>query len=220
MKNARILPKEDINVGNNERLFSVIAGSSLMINALKEEINIPKAAVAGYLLFRGITGFCPAYKAVSENTAEMKGKNINIKTTVIVNKPRNEVYSFWRKLNNLPLFMEHLEDVTILNNKASEWKARIPGGIGTVDWKSEIVKDEQNERIGWRSLPNSDIENAGNVHFRDAAGSGTEVHAVISYRIPGGTAGKSLGKLFNPKFEKIVREDIQNLKTYMESGRV
>jgi hypothetical protein len=70
MKNTPIIPKEDINVGNNERLFSVAARSSLMIN---KGINIPKAAVAGYLLFRGITGFCPGYKALSENTAEMKG---------------------------------------------------------------------------------------------------------------------------------------------------
>lgn len=217
MKIAPILTKEDINVGKNERLFSIMAGSALMINTLKEGIKISKAAVAGYLLFRGITGFCPAYKAVSENTAEMKGKNINIKSTVTVNKPRNEVYNFWRKLDNLPLFMKHLENVTILNEKISEWKATLPGGLGTIGWKSEIVKDEQNERIGWRSLPNSNIENAGNVHFKDAEGSGTEVHAVISYRVHGGTAGKSLGKLVNPLFDRMIKEDIQNLKHYMES---
>lgn len=217
MKETRILPKEDINVGSSERLFSVIAGSSFMINALNKGINIPKAAVAGYLLFRGITGFCPAYKALSENTAEMKGKNVNIKTTVTVKKPRNEVYDFWRQLDNLPLFMKHLESVNILNDKTSEWKARIPGGIGTVDWKSEIVKDEQNERIGWRSLPGSNIENAGNVHFRDSEDSGTEVHAVISYRIPGGTAGKSVGKLFTPLFDEMIREDIKNFKHHIES---
>lgn len=217
MKN--LLPKEDINVERDERLVSVIAGSALLINALNKRINILKTAVAGYLLFRGITGFCPGYKALANNAAEMKGKNINVKTTVTVNKPRNEVYSFWRKLENLPLFMKHLKNVTLVNNRISKWKAEVPGGAGTIDWKSELVKDEQNERIGWRSLHDADIKNAGNVQFRDAGDSATEVHAVISYRIPGGTAGKAFAKLANPLFKKTVKEDIENFKHFMESKK-
>ena len=220
MKAIKLVSKENINVGKRERIISGLAGSVLVISSFSKGVDVIKLLSGGYLLFRGITGFCPAYKGISKNTAEMRSDNINIKTSIIVNKPRAEVYAFWRKLDNLPLFMEHLEQVKVEDDKYSEWTAEIPGGIGTVTWKSEIVKDEVNERIGWRSIEGSDIFNAGNVHFKDAKNFGTEVHVAISYRLTGGTPVKALGRLVNPVFEKIIREDVESFKNYFEAGVV
>lgn len=206
------------NVGAPERTLSGIAGSLVLFNALRKG-KILQALIGGMLVFRGTSGYCPVNQALGRNTAR-KQQNINIKTQITVNKPISQVYQFWRQLDNLPLFMEHLESVNILDQKRSEWKARIPGvlpeGMSTLQWTSEIVEDEPNDRIGWRSLPGSAIENAGNVHFRDAGKFGTNVYAVISYQAPAGRVGEEIGRLFTPAFEKMVKDDLKNFKMHLE----
>ena len=60
----------------------------------------------------------------------------------------------------------------------------------TIEWDAEIINDKENELIAWRSLPNSDIDHAGSVHFRRAPGGrGTEVKVEMEYRPPAGSVG-------------------------------
>lgn len=203
------------NVANTERMISGFSGAALLYNAFKKG-SIPQGLAAGYLLFRGISGFCPAYRLAGKKTTEFKVQNVNIRADITVSRPVEEVYAFWRKLDNLPLFMEHLERVTVLDDRLSEWKVVLPGGIDTLTWISEIVEDQPNDRIGWRSLPESEIETAGNVHFRDAGKFGTRIYAVISYRAPAGKAGETVGRLLNPIFEKTVKKDLKSFRNYLE----
>jgi uncharacterized membrane protein len=207
----------DRNVGRTERIISGLAGSLLLLNSLRKGKPISGLSVGGYLLFRGVTGYCPVKERLSGNKLANELHKVNIKTTVIINKPHQEVYKFWRKLENLPLFMKHLESVTVIDQKRSVWKAKIPGGLGTIEWESEIVHDNMNERIGWQSLPGSQIMNSGNVQFRDAGNNKTELYAIISYEAPGGIVGESVGRLLSPVFEKMVHSDIEGFKDYVES---
>jgi uncharacterized membrane protein len=177
--------------------------------------NLIKASSGAGLLFRGITGFCPVY-----NYFDIDGNkttSVNIRSTIIVNKPRNEVYAFWRKLENLPLFMRHLESVQEIDNTRSHWEAKIPNNMVTIKWDAEIVKDDPNSLLSWQSLPGSTIENAGKVEFRNALGDrGTELRIMITYRPPAGNIGNQVAKWFNPLFEKMVKEDVMNFKQFIE----
>ena len=219
------LPSQQ-NIGKTERIISGLAGALLMIHGLRSGKKISEIPLGSYLLFRGATGYCPIRKSISQ---AMNGHHLNgaasatpqttkIDTRVIIDKPKEEVYAFWRKLENLPLFMKHLESVTEQDNKHSLWSAKIPGGFGTLDWESEIVSEEANDHIEWRSLPDSEIKNSGYVEFNDADMGKTEVHAVISYEAPGGIIGEKVGKLLNPIFESLVRSDIRNFKKYLETN--
>jgi len=207
------------NVGSTERLISALFGSALLYDAISNKKGLFKGLAGGLLLFRGTTGYCPAYDFI-DNENPFKPLNVNIRTSVKVNRPRNEVYEFWRRLENLPLFMKHLDEIKVVDDTLSHWKATIPGGLGTVDWTSIIVYDEPNERIGWSSLADSPIRHAGNVHFRDCGESGTVVHAVISYQAPAGKIGEGIGRLINPLFENVVKQDIENVKNFMERNIV
>lgn len=213
-KNAEF-PVYENNVSPLEANISFVAGSYFMYKAFKKG-SLSRAALGGYLMLRGATGYCPGYQFFGK-TKVIENHNINVRTSVIVEKPRHEVYSFWRNLDNLQLFMDHIEEVHTVDNTTSGWRAKIPGNIASVHWISEIVDDQKNERIGWRSLPGSDIMNAGNVHFEDVGSNATKINAIITYEPAGGTAGETLGKLFNPVFEKIVRDDIINFKEYIEN---
>jgi len=217
-QSASILPGKDQNVNETERIVSIAAGSFLLFQTLSGRKNPVQALAAGYLLFRGTTGYCPLYSALQVN--KPRTGNIEVKSYITVNKPREEVYAFWRKLENLPLFMKHLERVTLLDERHAEWKAKIPGHLGTITWKSEIVTDTINEAIAWRSLPGSQINNSGIVQFLDAGKFGTEVHVELTYHAPAGVIGASIGKLLNPTLEALIHEDIKDFRKHLETGEI
>ncbi len=216
-QNSSVGPNPIINVDVPERILSVTAGSLLFLNGLRH-LGWARMAVGGFLLYRGITGHCPGYSAMGKPKLPDPVKNVNIRTTVAVNKPRNEVYAFWRKLENLPRFMEHLKTVQKVDDRTSHWEAKVPGGLGTLSWDAVIVEEHENSFIGWNSLPGATVENAGKVEFRELGDGWTELYVVISYRAPLGVAGQGLSALMNPVFERMIRQDIKNFKQFVERG--
>lgn len=215
----------DSNLGKFERVVSTAGGAYLMYDSLRNKRSIGEIAAAAFMLFRGISGYCPlsaaGQKLLSNNSTSSTSthrSNINIHSRLIVSRPIDEVYSFWRNLTNLPLFMKHLDSVQDLGNGQSQWKAKIVGGLATVNWTAEIVKEEQNRFIGWRSLPGSTIHNVGKVEFKDAGELGTLVHVTISYKPPMGGAGEEVAKWLTPTLEKLIKDDIMGFKRYLETG--
>ncbi|HEX2605879.1 MAG TPA: SRPBCC family protein [Flavisolibacter sp.] len=212
-----------INVGQGERIASAALGAWMLSSGLntltKHPINsLLKMALGGALLYRGASGHCPVYSKLGKTKGVSHTNSVNIRTSLIVNKPKDEVYAFWRKLENLPLFMKHLASVTEIDSKHSHWEAVVPGNMGRIKWNAEIVKEEPGYLIGWQSIPNSMVNNAGKVTFHDALnGQGTELEVVISYHPPAGDLGAGLAKTLNPVFEKIIRQDVMNFKEYIET---
>jgi len=208
--------KSKVNVSKLERIAMITAGAYLLYKgASQNEKCLAKISSGGAMLLRGISGYCPVYDAV-DHLKNDKASNVNIRLSNVINKPVSEVYTFWRELENLPKFMNHLKSVTTINSTLSEWTAKGPGGIGTITWKAEIVKDEKERLLSWQSLPESTIQNAGKVVFRPK-GQTTEMDITISYHAPLGIAGEATAKFLNPYFEKLIKDDIENFKTYIES---
>ena len=208
-----------INLDWPERYTSVLVGIGLFTSGIRHLIsnplsNLVKSAAGGYLLYRGLTGHCPLYTKVGKyNTSP---RNVNIRSSFSVNRPRMEVYNFWRQLDNLPLFMRHLKEVTVISPTKSHWEVKLP--VAQLSWDAEIVEDQEGFMIGWHSVPGSTIHNAGKVEFKDApGGQGTILNIVISYTPPAGGVGTAVGQLLTPVFEKMVREDVNNFKSYLET---
>ncbi len=213
--------KSEKAIGDIEKVVSILGGAYLLYDALKKDKkSIPEIAAAGFMLYRGIKGFVNNHKGgpLLKRPAKHHDGNLNIHTRMIVKRPLSEVYSFWRHLGNLPLFMEHLESVTVFSDTLSEWKVRTPGFGSEMSWKAEIVAEEQNRFIGWRSLPGSILRHAGKVEFKDAGELGTYVHVTFSYQPPLGHAGHEIAGMLTPVFEKAVRKDMLGFKRYMETG--
>jgi len=223
-----------INVGTTERIWSAVGGAALLTYGLRRGSlgGLLLATAGGFLAYRGASGYCPVNKAIGRNTADstdQAGKmvdSIEITRSLTVNKPREEVYAYWRQLENLPRFMFHLSEVRQLDNKRSHWVAQlsdnaIAKALGTVEWDAEIIDEVENERLVWRSVDEARIDNAGEVRFVDAPnGQGTEVHAVIQYRPPAGQVGEAIMKLFNPAFAQLIKQDLRRFKQLMETGEI
>src|SRR5690606_3805889 len=125
-----------INVGKLERLASLGMGTGLLCVALRSRSFLKYAAIlgaGGYLLYRGVSGNCPLSSSLgvgSRQGSRPHGKTaslIEIKNTLQVKRPKAEVYEFWRKLENLPRVMSHLENVETISDTRSRWTAKFPG---------------------------------------------------------------------------------------------
>ena len=218
------------NVGSTERSASVIAGCMLIYHGLRGKgWKAASLALLGTAFIRrGITGFCYSYRALGVTTASPKeGSNVSVPyelgirvdEAITINRPRNEVFAFWRNLENLAEFMEHIESVRIEGDtERSHWVARGPGGR-RLEWDAAIISDIQDKLIAWRSLEGSDVPNAGSVHFADAAGGrGTEVRVELQYNPPGGAIGALTAKIFGGEPSTQIRNDLKRLKTRLEAG--
>lgn len=212
-----------INVSWPERMISTTIGALLFTNGVGNLFSKPSSAIlktvlGGYLMYRGASGNCMLYSLLGNNQNQVHSGSVNIRTTMVVNKPRHEVYQFWRNLENLPLFMKHLKSVKEDDSKTSHWEALMPGNLGIIKWEARIVEDEENRKIAWHSSPDSMIENAGKVVFEEAlGGQGTKLDILISYRPPAGDLGRGIANMLNPIAEKYIREDVANFKSHIET---
>lgn len=204
------------NVSNTERVISGLSGGLMLYNGLlRKKKHIPQALLGGYLVFRGISGFCAIYNAMGKTKPDNRSRNVNIQISMKVDRNPMEVYAVWRNFENLPLFMKHLKIVNTIDENISLWEAETPVG-STMRWRSEIVKEVPGQLLSWQSLPGSSIENAGKVEFEPLPGEGTLLHVAISYHAPWGIPGEGIARMFNPYFERLIREDILNFKNFLE----
>ena len=212
-----------INVSQYERIASALGGGLLTLWGLRGfPLGRLLAAVAGgTLVYRGLSGRCPAYAQFGISTAEgdQTSRAVRVEASVTVDRSREEVYSVWRELENLPRFMRHLSNVQQTSEKRSHWEAPLPGGTGTVRWDAEITEEKPGERLAWRSMPDADLRNAGVVQFSDAPGDrGTEVRAIIEYRPPAGELGSTVAQFLNPALRQMIKDDVRRFKHVMETG--
>jgi uncharacterized membrane protein len=140
--------------------------------------------------------------------------------TVTINRPRAELFAYWRDFGNLATFMDNVERVDVLDGKRSHWVVKAPASK-TVEWDSTITEEEDGAFIAWASEDGADVPNSGRVDFRDAqAGRGTIVTATILYDPPGGTIGKLIAKMFQREPAIQARRDLRRFKQLMETGEI
>ncbi len=122
-----------------ERLAAIVGGAALMAFAARDRSwRAVGAAVAGVpLIYRGATGAWPVPQAVASRATLSP---LHVETSVTIDKPAQELYDFWRRLENLPRFMRHLDEVRDLGDGRSHWVGRTPFGT-RAEWEAEIVEE-------------------------------------------------------------------------------
>lgn len=212
-----------VNVGAVERWASVIAGGVLIARGLSQNrswMGWTLAAMGGGMVYRGVSGHCPMYEAMNVNTQTMDDQGVHVHAAVTIDRKPEELFAFWRSLENLPHIMSHLETVTEIDNKRSHWVAKAPVGM-TVEWDAEIVSETENQSIMWRSTEGAQITNAGSVRFVPVAGErGTEVHVELTYHPPAGAVGVAVAKLFGEEPQHQIEDDLRHFKQFMEAGEI
>jgi len=209
-------PSTAPNVRSSERLVSLAGGAALTLYgvARRSPLGLGLAALGVGLIVRGATGRCLLYERLGIDTAARRdkplgrGRGTRIEESIVIEVPPAELYDAWRNLEFLGETMSHLDSVTCLDDRRSHWTVRGPVG-STLEWDAEIVREVPNELIGWKSLPGSDVDSAGSVHFNSRRNGGaTEVKVVLRYDPPGGALGTVLAAALGEDPGRQIREDL------------
>jgi uncharacterized membrane protein len=232
MTNTGYTPRyaEVANTNQVERVASLVAGGALVAFGLKRRgwDGYLLAAIGGGLVAHGATRHSYLYEALGVHTDRRSGRNVSvpyevgvrIDKSITINKPVEEVYRFWRNLENHPKFMPGLAAVQEIDNQRSHWVAKLPANR-SVKWEAEIINEKENELLAWRTTPDSDVSSAGSVRFAPAAPEGgTVVTIEMQYDPPGGNFGAAIAKLIGNDPATQIDEALRRLKQLLETGEI
>ena len=179
------------------------------------------AITAGALLLSiGFTYVNRRSRREDTRTALAGSRGLRVADAITLEKPIEEVYSYWRRLSNLPVFMSHLVSVDETSSTRSHWVAKGPAGVN-VEWDADIINEIENKVIGWQSVPGSQIVTAGSVNFdRARGGRSTQITVNLQYDPPAGKAGALIAAMFGRAPSQTIREDLRQLKMIMEAGEI
>jgi len=137
-----------------------------------------------------------------------------VEGSIEVEAPVQEVYEYWRNLENLPHFMTNVEEVRLTGPDTTHWRVKGPLGA-SLEFDARTTQDEPNEALGWNTQ-NGQVETSGQVRFRNVTPNRTRVEVQMNYwDPPGGRAGEVASRLVaNPDI--MVQQDLQNFKQIIE----
>jgi uncharacterized membrane protein len=141
-----------------------------------------------------------------------------VRKAVHVQAPVPDVYRLWRRPEVFPRFMKHVAQVRRLDGGRYAWRVSGPFGIG-FEWTAELVADEPDRLLAWRTAEGSDVESEGQVRFSALPDGGTLADVQFSYRPPGGLFGHALGTLLGAGPKRDLDEDLLRLKSLLEIGK-
>jgi uncharacterized membrane protein len=140
---------------------------------------------------------------------------IHVRESVVIGRPVHDVYRFWRDLGNLARFLRHVERVDVLDSRHSHWVVRGPGTI-RFEWDAEILSDEPDALLSWKSITPADVVSAGSVIFRPLGSQQTQIAVHFQYAPPGGSLGRKVAAVLGQDPQQQVREDLQRLRGLLE----
>jgi uncharacterized membrane protein len=213
------------NVRDWERIASVAVGAGMLVMAFRKRRSRPgMLAFAAGLVARGVSGRCVVNKTLGRSRVRMRDdtrlalggpRGVHLKGSVVIRRPAQELYEFWRDLRNLPKFMPHLERIDMTGEKHSRWVIKGPGGAH-LEWDAEIINAVPPQLIGWRSLKGADVASAGSVSFHQISPAETEVRVKMQYAPMAGRTGALLAWLAGTSPSSMLQRDLGRLKDMIE----
>jgi uncharacterized membrane protein len=187
------------NLMRSDRLGYVVGGAALIAWALRRP-SVPRALAAGFgswLLYQAYTGTTPVLKPLGINV-NRKPSEGNVAETIVIEeaitiaRPRDEVYAYWQRLQNLPL---------------------------TNDGDIELTHEAVGEALGWRVVRGEKLLRFGSLTFREApGGQRTFVAAHLEYVPLGGSLGAALALVAGRSPQAIVTDCLRQARAVLEIG--
>lgn len=182
---------------------AIAAGIGLVLGARRRPRDVSGDSAPGYAARRSFGSYAVSGRSVT------------------IDRPREELFAFWRDFANLARFMENVEDVRPVGEDGHNvWTIRAPAGRSAAI-ETVIAREEPGELIAWRSVEGSEIDTEGRVTFEDAPGErGTRVSVRIAYKPPAGELGRLFAKIQGREPEIQARRDLRRFKMLMEAGEI
>lgn len=142
----------------------------------------------------------------------------SVRASAVINAPVSEVFAYvddWRNVQGFTQDLTVWEPVgKVTHGVGAVFHAAMRTGPMTQESTLEITRWEQDAAIGWE--PRDGLKQTGLYTFT-AAGAATEVTLAIDVQLPGGIAGRLLGKTIEPMLRINVAKTLENLKAVFDS---
>ena len=137
-----------------------------------------------------------------------------IESSVEVGAPVQQVYDYWKTLENLPSFMKNIEEVRPTGPDTTHWVVKGPLGY-KAEFDAKTTQNKPNEALGWNS-ENGDVQTSGQVRFTEVSPDRTRVEVQMNYwDPPGGPIGEAASRVTSgPKAN--LEQDLRNFRDIME----
>ena len=136
--------------------------------------------------------------------------------SVEVQAPVGDVFAYWSNFENVPNFMQNIEEVRMTEEDTSHW--RVKGPLGKcVEFDAKTTEMDPNRGNG-RNTVAGQVMTSGEVRVEEILPDRTRVEVTMNYADPpGGKVGEVVAEaILNP--ERIMREDLQNFSRIVERG--
>jgi uncharacterized membrane protein len=141
-----------------------------------------------------------------------------IEASVMIRRPREEVFRFYRDFRNLPQFLGDVMAVEQVDPTTSRWTIQGPLGV-RVAWTTRVTEERANELIRYETVNLPLLTTHWDTYFTPGPRAGeTEVRAVM--KMPFGGLGRAALALIGKFPDKEVASNLNRLKELMETGRV
>jgi predicted PurR-regulated permease PerM/uncharacterized membrane protein len=151
----------------------------------------------------------PGGRSRDDSTHQEEPDVSTVEKSIEVKLPVSTVYNQWTQFEEFPQFMEGVERVTQIDDTRLHWVAEIAGA--TREWDAEIVDQQPDQRIAWRSIDGAG--NGGIVTFQPVGADATRVNLQMQFEPEGlaETVGDKLGFV-----SKQAEGDLKRFKSFIE----
>ena len=145
-------------------------------------------------------------------------RGVDVRKTIHIAAPVEEVWSFWSNYDNFPLFMHNVRRVRDHGDGRSTWTVAGPAGV-PVEWDAVVTEWVPAKVLAWKSAPGSLVANAGVVRFERNEDGTTRVDVRLSYNPPAGAIGHAVASLLGADPKTEMDQDLMRMKVLIEAGR-
>jgi uncharacterized membrane protein len=141
-----------------------------------------------------------------------------VRTSVVIQAPPTKLYQMWREVEAAPAWHERIVEARKTGDSTYHWVMRDEPGNNTLEWDFEILADEPEKRIAWRSLT-GEPASAGEVVFEPAPGGrGTMVTVLQQFRM--GNLARVWETITGRDPKQSVIENLRHFKAMAETGEI
>ena len=186
------------------------AGLALMLDGFRRHHSpASRAALAGSLML--------ARSVFNMPLRRIPLSGIHVEKTLHVHAGRENLFAFWSNPENYAKVFSHVKEVRVEGEGVYRWHLSGPAGV-PLSWVGKITKLVPNQRVEWRSLPGSIVENHGVIRLDEEADGYTRVHVQMEYAPPAGLLGHGLATLLGLDPRNLMHHDFVQLQSVLERG--
>lgn len=139
---------------------------------------------------------------------------VDLRMTVVVERPIAEVFQFCRDFENFPDILDVLERVDDHQDGRSHWVVRTPAGA-TVEWDAVVTKYVPNSVIAWESVKDSPVKATGLMRFAPLGENETRLDLALTYRPEATPLGDAVRAMVAPSNHAKLRTGLARASTQL-----